>query len=358
MKILFIILAVFCVVVIVLVIGFFYRLGKPVDASRSDSYYHHAWKKKIIYSPMGNWFELAYEETTADPATFTVLSRDYGKDSQSVFLKGKPQQVDLATFQVDGDGIPRDQFHVYYETQYPDSLVVIEEADPKTYRPYAPNKEKYYQQWGQDERSVFLEGKRMDVDRNTFFLINQTLAMDSAHLYIIYNDANKTGKVGATQVIKKANHPGGKAEAINSNYARVGNSILLSNWKNEFAIHTFRSIDSIRVVDDRNIVVDGVLMSDGKIIPELDLATFEVVDRDFMKDKNNVYYDTKKIHSCDPQSFATVFEEYSKDKTHVFYQEHVLEGADPDRFTYDYATGIASDGKLFFKNGKPVTDKP
>ncbi|HCZ36968.1 MAG TPA: hypothetical protein DHV26_13695, partial [Cytophagales bacterium] len=48
------------------------------------------------------------------------------------------------------------------------------------------------------------------------------------------------------------------------------------------------------------------------------------------------------------------FEEYSKDNVHVFYKDQVLKGADPATFTYDYASSIASDRKLKFKDGEVI----
>jgi hypothetical protein len=40
-----------------------------------------------------------------------------------------------------------------------------------------------------------------------------------------------------------------------------------------------------------------------------------------------------------------------KIKTHVFYKDQILKDANPATFTYDFATDVATDGKLKFKDG-------
>jgi DKNYY family len=165
---LFIILTAFILLILCSGFYFFYRIGKPVNGKLSDAYYHHAWKKKVVYSPMGNWFELGYHETEADPATFTVIAKEYGKDAQFVYWKGRKQDVDQLTFEVSEEQIPRDGEHVYFEPDYENALTVIADADPKTYRQYKEGSTAWYQYWHQDKNYFFVDGKKLAVDRNTF----------------------------------------------------------------------------------------------------------------------------------------------------------------------------------------------
>ncbi len=332
---------------------FFLRMGKPVNNSISDSYYHHAWQEKIIYSPMGNWFELGYKETEADPATFSVLSRDFGKDKDFVFWKGKRQAVDHESFIIDEYGIAKDAFHVYYHRDYGSSLSIIEGADPKTYKPLSLEKESYGQRWGKDDQTVFLYGKKVEADGKTFVRINQALAMDSTYLYAIINDYTATSGTAEdhTSVVRKTQRPAGEVVSLNDYYARIGNNLIFSNWKNPFSLLHFDRIDTITVVDERNVVINNTLISDGKLMPAVDVASLVIIDRDYLKDKNAVYYDTEKIKEADPASFSTIHEFYTKDRQHVFYKTQILAGADPSNFTVNYATGIGTDGKLSFRDG-------
>lgn len=307
---------------------------------------------------MGNWFELGYSELDADPVSFQVFSREFAQDASSVFWKGKKQAVDYSSFRLDEQGIPKDNLHVYYDHSYGDSLFVVEGADPSSYQLFIPSNKDSYYRWGQDSNSLFLDGIQLPVDRQTFSPLNETIAADTNSIYILKRDVDQlAGTPGATQVIKKIDNSGLPLTPISDNYLQMGNSLLLSNWKIDFAMVTFDIIQNITVIDERNIVVNNVLVSDGKRMNGVDVASLEIVDRDYLKDMYKVYYDTEEILSADPGSFTPVFEEYSKDKKHAYYTIQILDGADPTTFTYDYASGIASDGKLYFKDGQRV-DKP
>lgn len=354
MKIvLILILGIVLVVIFFLVFIFKNRLGKPVNEALSDSYYYDPKGNKIIYSPMGNTFELGYTETEADAASFVVLSRYAGKDSKTVYWKGKKTQANPASFIMDSNRIPKDDLRVYFPGDSPDSLYVVEGADPTTYEPLPTLNNVYYHYWAQDTSSIFLDGKKVDADRATFVRLNTSIATDVSSIYSIEPSGTPTvGNPGATILVHRGAKPAGEAKAINESYARIGKSIAFSGWKNNFALLTFDQINPIRVVDERNILVDNVLVSDGKKIEGIDQASLEIIQRDYFKDKNSVYYDAEKIPLADPQTFVVVYEEYSKDNEHVFYKVQLLEGVNALTFTYNFSGGFATDGKLSFKNGE------
>lgn len=327
---------------------FFNRLGEPVSAQRSDSYYHHARKKLIVYAPMGNWFELGYHETEADPATFTIISREYGKDLKQIFWKGKAQPVDNKTFLIDDEGIPKDDRHVYYEPMHKDTLAVIQDADPETYHCYKVGTQASYEFMHQDKNSFFLNGSKINVDRKTFVRLNLTLGVDRNHVYAIVN---------RSAVIPKLATPPGDAAAISDNYARIGNAIIFSNWKTDFSVVNFPTIDSVHVLNDLNISVNGQLVRNGALIPGVDVSTWEEIGPDHFKDRNSVYFECLKIDQANAGTFKVVADGYGKDDRHVFYQDKKLNGADPVSFKYEFSTALATDGKLVFKNGEAIDRK-
>jgi DKNYY family len=350
LKIVLIIVGIaFVILIVISVSRFLNRLGKPVNKTLSDSYYYHARKNIIVYSPMGNWFELGYTETCANRKSFQVLSRDIGKDHRTIFWKGEPQPVDYASFFIDKDGIAKDSAHVYYTGRIGKELQVIAEADPKTYRPYTISEETPTQAWGRDERSFFLYGKKIDVDGISFERINQSLGYDSGYIYAITRPPGLPDD--GTQVLKKALNPRGQAESINDFYARIGNLIIHSNWRNEFSSETFESIREIHIIDDRNIAVNNILISDGNRIPDVDIKTLEIVARDYIKDNTSVYFNTHKIPGADPKTFSYVFEDYSKDHKHVYYKTEILPGIEVKNLTADYSSNSISDGKVSFRDG-------
>lgn len=354
LKTILIIVGFFFIAFVGYIVSLFMRVGKPVNATLSDSYYQHRWKNKVIYSPMGNWFELGYTELEADPETFTVLSREFAKDKQHVYWKDKIQNVEHTSFTIDEQETPRDAQHVYYHFDYGDSLHIIKNADAQTYETYKPIKQEWsYYAWGRDKNAIFLNGNKLDVDRATFTVLNSTLAIDTTNIYIIYRDYTQVGGARAeVQVLKKAAHPDGLPKVISENYVQFGNTLVLSNWKVDFSMLTFDKIESIKIIDERNLVVNtDILVSDGERIEGVDIASLEIVNRDFIKDKQQVFYDRKKIAEADAASFTPVYEEYSKDKIHVFYKDQILKDANPATFRFDYTINMATDGKLKFKDG-------
>ncbi len=307
---------------------------------------------------MGNTFELGYSETKADAASFVVLSRYAGKDNKTVYWKDKKTRANAASFIIDSNSIPKDDLHVYFPGNSPDSLYVVEGADPTTYEPLPTLNNVYYHYWAQDTSSIFLDGKKVDAERATFVRLNTSIATDVSSVYSIEPSGTiPAGNPGATILVHRGKKPDGEATAINENYVRIGQSIAFSGWKNNFALLTFDQISSIRVVNERNVLVDNALISDGKKIEGIDGASLEIIDRDYFKDKTSVYYNTEKITLANPQAFIVVYEEYSKDDQKVFYKTQVLEGAKPNTFTIDDASGIASDGNLSFEDGQLVTPK-
>lgn len=344
--------------IVVPVLRLFNRIGKPVQQSLSDSYYYHRWKNKIIYSPMGNWFELGYTEMDADVETFTVLSRNFGKDKHTIYRKGKVQQTDHATFIIDAHGIPKDAFHVYYENSLSIEMTIISGADPKTYQPYQLPGDPYAYSWGKDHQSVFLYGKKIEADGKTFTRINKTLAVDALNLYAVITDfTSGSGTIESnTRVIRADKNEGGLYTAITDYYARNNNRILFSNWKTNFTSVEFDSVDTIRTINEENIVINNnTLLYAGHRLNDIDVASLEIINHAFLKDNAHVYFEGEKITSADPETFELIHEFYSKDKQRVFFKTKALDGLDPKTVRMDFGKQTLTDGTHKVKDGVLIT---
>ncbi len=98
------------------------------------------------------------------------------------------------------------------------------------------------------------------------------------------------------------------------------------------------SFSSAFVSDGKNIFCRG-LMLEGS-----DLKTFEIIDSKdaypgtCTKDKNNIYYNCRKIEDADPETFMFLNSEYAKDKNNVYRLSEgvdgsvILKGIDPNNF--------------------------
>jgi hypothetical protein len=331
---------------------YLYRIGDPVNPNLSNDYYHHAWKKIIVFSPMGNWFELGYHETDADPLTFQVIEREFGKDKNAVYWQGRKQTADVHTFRLE-DGIPKDAQHVYFDAKdYTWQLSIVAGADPTTYQRYPLPIKGDYTNWGVDKNSFFLEGQRVAVDRATFRILNRTLAVDTAAVYAILRPT-ETMRVE----IKSHRRPAGTATVLNELYAQIGQTLVHSSWRTPYSEIAFEAIRDLQWLNAENVIVNGKhFVQLGESVANVDVASVEIIDHDFMKDQQRVFFRAKEIPGADPATFTIVFEYYSRDKNFVYFQNQKLEGAVPSTFVYQFNTGLGTDGTRYYRDGVPVED--
>lgn len=349
------------VVLVIVAIGFIgikyyiFRIGEPVNLKVSNSFFHHSMKNIIVYSPMGNWFGLDYQELDADVETFQPINEDFGKDNSSVFWRGKKQLVDHNTFEIDTFDIIKDKNHVYRTNgkKY-GFLEIIQDADPKTYQLLDPSAKDYgTSNWFKDANAVYYKSKRVEVDAKTFKHINNTIAVDAHTIYAIVTERGEDkNRLEVNEVIPKHEMIQGEIHAVNESYAQIGNTIVSTFSKDEFELHSFESIQTTKAIDYWKIIVNTTLINKGIVCPGIDVATFEVLQNDFSKDKNTVYFDCKKINSVIPSSFEILSNEYSKDDKNVYYRTLIVKGANPKTFKKGYSYDVWEDGAKKYKEGQ------
>lgn len=352
---------VFLIILAIIVLGFLgiryflFRIGDPVNSKVSDSYFYHYRKNLIVHSPMGNWFELGYFESEADVESFQPINRDFGKDKQDVFWKGRKQAVDYATFQVDASGIIKDKNHVYTTNgkEY-NFLGIIEGADPKSYKVLDPSLPDHkLRDWFRDEHAVFYRSKKIQGDPATFKPLNDAIAVDANYIYsIIHQRGDGMYALEVDEVIRKHKRIEGEINVINDSYVQIGNVLVSAFTKDEFTLHTFETIKSARSVDYFTVVVNDTLIYKGIECPEIDVESFESLSYGYSKDRKNVYYESKKIIGAVISSFEILSPDYAKDNKNVFYKNAVVEKADPKTFKRTSENGVWEDGKNKFRNGK------
>ncbi|MDR7212488.1 DKNYY domain-containing protein [Flavobacterium piscis] len=351
------------IVLIVVVLGFLgiryflFKIGNPVNLKVSDSYFYHYRKKLIVYSPMGNWFELGYFESDADVESFQPINRDFGKDKKNVFWKGKKQSVDYATFVIDVSGIIKDKNHVYNTNgkEY-NFLEIIKGADHKTYQLLDPSLPDYSRHnWFKDANAVYYKNKKIQGDPETFKPLNDAIAVDNNYIYsIIHQRGEDLELLDVDEVIQKHKRIEGEIHVINETYVQIGNSIVSAFTNDEFTLHIFEPIKSTKAIDYWRIAVNDTLIYKGILYPEIDVETLELLNYSFSKDKKNVYYDCKKIIGASPSGFEIIYDEYSKDHVNVYYKDAVVKGANPKTFKMTSENNVWEDGKNKFRNGKIV----
>lgn len=187
---------------------YFFRVGKAINKEVSDSYYKHSVKNKIIWAPMGNWFELGYRELDADVDSFTVMAKNFGEDKDSIFWNGVKQNVDYTSFEVGvKDSIIKDKNHVYTTTNEKgdQQLGIIESADPASYVLLYPDLSgyaRYY--WHRDVKNIYYKDQIIaNADLKSFEMLDQWYSKDEKNVYF----ENKVLPGANPKTFKKSSTP-------------------------------------------------------------------------------------------------------------------------------------------------------
>ncbi len=308
----------------------------PVDESVSDSYYYSKSKKEIRYSPMGNWFSLGNTNLNADVKSFKVLGRDFGKDKNHLYFKTNiiDNEVDVATFYVDEDDYTCfDKDHVYIAINYMPQeidglhqekkhLWKVAKANPKTFQ-------KIDQDWSKDDKHYFYNYVPVNVDYDSFKVLNKSFAKDQNQVYLL-----KSYELLVATTIDPTT-----SKKINDRYIVDKNGVHdFQEYKNGKKVDSltsipYQNIEDLTILEDKYLLFDSNIIYDGAKIENADISSFKVIQFPYAKDKNHVFYFGEIIEEADPETFS-IFEVsyYSKDKNHVFASGKLLKGADVATF--------------------------
>ncbi|WP_456083807.1 DKNYY domain-containing protein, partial [Leptotrichia sp.] len=83
-------------------------------------------------------------------------------------------------------------------------------------------------------------------------------------------------------------------------------------------------ISTIKVLGKNYISDKNNIYYANNIIENVDKNSFKILDENFSRDKNNVYYHGKKIKDVDLNSFEILSYGYSKDKNSIYYEENTF----------------------------------
>jgi hypothetical protein len=331
---------------------YFYRIGSPVDAQRSRHYFHHAWKNKIVYAPMGNWFELAYVELETEPDSFRVLAEEFGTDGRTVFWKGVSQSADAATFRL-GNGFAADGHTAYYlGGSYAEHMKPIAGSDPASFQPFLVEDERTQLEWHRDTNVIYFRGERLPVEVGTFTRLRETFAWDSQHIYTFHLDSHLVW-----QWTQQEPNPGGHIESLTPHYLRQGNALVHASFWNPYARVAFPKIDSVRVLDPGIVVVDQQLVYWGRVVAGADVATVQLIDHLFFKDAERVFFRGQLIPNAEPASFEVIYDTYSRDRQQVFFETTALPELRPAQTVVKFDRGKAyvTDGVRSYRGTKEIS---
>lgn len=291
-------------------------LGKPIDAEISDSYYYSKDEKSVIYSRMGNWFELSKVNMEVDMASFELLSRNFAKDRDQVYFQYHPippDTVDVGTFQSqESKGllpVGTDQHQVFLFQDRKPYVQIIEGADPGSFV-----QEDWY--WARDDHHYFYRHRQVPVERTTFRRLNDFFALDSAQAYSFAEDTLASFEADVATLKK-----------LDSIYCYDKDHLYYFAWyvrrEPVFAVRAipYTSIEEVKILKEPYLQVGDQVYGYGETMEGVDLSSFEVLGSTYAKDQNQVYYGGSPIAGADPESFgySEKHREY-RDKHHSYLE--------------------------------------
>lgn len=303
-------------------------LGEPVAIDTSNNFYYNKSKTDIIYSRMGNWFELGKQLLNADASSFKVLNSHLGKDKSKAYYQSyaiPSSLIDLNSFHASSADwmgqIGCDKDHVYlFDKEVIDGkyqLVgrAIDKADPDTYR--AIN---LY--WAKDEKHVFYNHEICQLEARSFELINNYFVKDIDHTCLYtYN------------TLEMIDADASSFQKVDKVYARdAANLYLYLDYYVDKQVHEVRAIpyanfESVQVLENMHVIVKDKVYYKGHEILGVNARYVEVVR-------------------------ASSTDEYIKDDRHVYFRGKVVEKADVETFYYDKKTYTYRDKNFRFAAGE------
>lgn len=181
----------------------------------------------------------------------------------------------------------------------------------------------------------------LKIDKETFQEISAVYSKDKNGVYVIENRGWKKLEGLDPVTFEIINISGSARQYLkdkNGVYSIDGDSDNLVLEKLPYDSQTYEVINQLYSRDKNNIYYDN------KKIEGADLSTFQRIDEYiYSKDKNNIYFRGKKISGVDKETFEKIDKyNYSKDKNNIYYDDKKIEGVDKNTFelTYDFGSVV------------------
>ena len=181
----------------------------------------------------------------------------------------------------------------------------------------------------------------LKIDKETFQEISAVYSKDKNGVYVIENRGWKKLEGLDPVTFEIINISGSARQYLkdkNGVYSIDGDSDNLVLEKLPYDPQTYEVINQLYSRDKNNIYYDN------KKIEGADLPTFQRIDEYiYSNDKNNIYFRGKKISGVDKETFEKIDKyNYSKDKNNIYYDDKKIEGVDKNTFelTYDFGSVV------------------
>ena len=301
-------------------------LGEPVNEILSPNHYYSPSKDDIIYTRDGNWLKYGKQPMHADAESFEVFNEYFGRDKNAVYFRAGQIQhpsLDVSSFHTTSDAYTvltgLDKNHVYFLELYGDNnekvrVRIVEHADPKTYM--GVNYE-----WSKDRSNYFYKGTKFNVAYDSFKILNDYFVRDSSQVYVSVNQ----------------------------------NITLLECDQASFRLFqkTYHGMDNQSIYWLPSMVP-------GKYppiaIPYTRIEQVSYLNNFYLRVGDKVYYDGKVMSGVTTDNFSIVNDAYAKDEKHVYYKGTII--PDADVATFELRDFVVIDKNGRYEEGKIVGPVP
>jgi len=295
---------------------------------------------------------------------FKVLDNNLVKNGNEMYYLGEkvniknPEKFEIIRNDLSSPSLViygKDDKHVYVMTPYKEAgyLKIIKNADKDTFEVMENSN------YSKDKNNIYYAGYNVvqlqDVDKNSFTIVeDENFSYDKNNIYYAGRKLNDISPNGfkVTRLVNRRNRP------IN----------FLNDNKNIYKFIEEYEEETGELKSVKTAVVKN---------PKVDSKTFEVFDywENYFRDKNNVYYENelykmglKKIEGADRNSFEILNSEFSKDKNNVYYYGNKMKGISPDGFEIignefvfknheDLVSIIKDKNNVYYLKGKVGSEK-
>ena len=332
----------------------------------------------------------------ADPQTFRrIPETNYARDKNTLYYYfgdvknlGKINEKD---FKVLDNNLVKNGNEMYYlgekvNIKNPEKFEPIKVSDDK-YILYGKDDENIYVVTSDEKYGYFKAIKNADKDTFEVMEKDTRYSKDKNNVYYAgYNvvqlqDVDKDSFVIADENAfsydkKNVYYAGRKLNDISSNGFKVTRLDNRPNLPINFLNDNKNIYKLIDVFDEETGELKSVKTAVVKN-PKVDSKTFELFDHweNYFRDKTNVYYENelykmglKKIEGADRNSFKILDSEFSKDKNNVYYYGNKMKGISPDGFEFvgnkfifenreDFISFLKDKNNVYYLKGKIGKEK-
>lgn len=355
-----------------------------------------------------------------DTTSFKVLALCWAKDDKKVYLENKTQQLDVNSFQILGDGYAKDDHQVffleepidvkdpasfellgggwandkqqlYYESQ------ILENSDPSEFRQlneyyFVDAKQVYYFHkhyyvvdvmegadpasfetlggyYARDKNYVYFGMEALPgIDSESFEHIQYAFSQDKQFIYLGEDrlcERNESFRIIAphkaidnqyyylgTEADERLSIDAASFVLIDEDYAKDSEQVFYGKYVIQGAEpKTFERVNQFYNRDQYSVFCQASKL-------DLHIQTLEFIDTCFARDKAKVYFLDHLIEGVDIESFEYVDQNFSRDRYHVYHRENIVEGADPESFeVVNYSEFVDKDFLYYFNHGE-IQRKP